>query len=90
MNYFKNIDVIFDYLNDEQRRMLFCLGLGPKRQDKRTERKIFSVIAETNRVIWTIRNEILFSYEKKGIERIVMLLQPILDRLIRDNNDNDI
>ena len=89
MNCFKNIDVILDYLNDEQRRMLFCLGLGPKRQDKRTERMIFSVIAETNRVIWTIRNEILFSYEKNGIERIVMLLQPILDRLVRDSNDNE-
>ena len=46
------------------------------------------MIAETtgNRVIWTVRNEVLFSYKKKGIERIVMLLQPILDRIVKENN----
>ena len=66
----RNIYVIFDCLNDKQFKMLFYLGLGPKKQDKNTERKIFSVIAGTNRVIWTFRNEVLFSYEKNGIERI--------------------
>ena len=88
INILKNIDVIFDFLNDNQYKMLFCLGLAPKKQDKSTERKIFSVIAETNRVIWTVRNEVLFSYEKKGVERIVTLLQPILDRIMKDNNDD--
>ena len=88
INILKNMDVMFDFLNENQYKMLFCLGLGPKKQDKSTERKIFSVIAETNRVIWTVRNEVLFSYEKKGVERIVTLLQPILDRIMKDNNDD--
>ena len=67
--------------------MLLCLRLGPKKKDKSTERKIFSVIAETKRVIWKVRNEVLFSYEKKGVERIVTLLQPILDRVMKHNDD---
>ena len=41
--------------------------------------KIFSVVADTNRVVWKIRNEVLYSYENKGIERILMLLQTVLD-----------
>ena len=67
-NILKNIDVIFDFLDDNQYKMLFCLGLGPKKQDKSTERKRFGVIAEINRVIWTGRTEVSFSYEKKGVE----------------------
>ena len=34
-----------------------------------------------------LRSEVLFSYEKKGVERIVALLQPILGRIMKDNND---
>ena len=67
-NILKNVDVIFDFLEDNQYKMLFCLGLGPKKQDKSTERKRFGVIAEINRVIWTGKNEVSFSYEKKGVE----------------------
>ena len=59
INILKNIDVIFDLLFDNQYKMLFCLGSGPKKQDKSTKRKIFSVIAETNRVIRTVRNYVL-------------------------------
>ena len=44
------------------------------------------MIAETKRVIWTVRNEVLFSYDKKGIERIVMLLQLILDTIVKENH----
>ena len=81
INILKNIDVIFDFLNDNQYKMLFCLGLGPKKVR-------YSVIAETNRVIGTFRNEVLFSYEKKGVERTLTLLQPILGRIMKDNNDD--
>ena len=79
ISFLRNIDVIFDSLNNKQYRTLFCLGLGPKKQENGTEIKIFSGIAETNRVIWKAGNEVLLSYKKKGIERIAMLLQPILD-----------
>ena len=61
-----------------------CLGLGPKKHDEGTEIKIFSVVAETNRVTWTVRNRVLHSYEQKKIERIVILLEPMLgDKMLQ-------
>ena len=51
--YLKRMESVFGSLSDQQCRMLFCLGLGPRKRGKGIERKIFSMIAETNRVICT-------------------------------------
>ena len=70
-------------MTDKQRECLFCLGLGPGNVEKLTQRKMFSMIAEKNRVIWSIRNknEVLFSYERNGVEKVTSLVRPIMNRI---------
>ena len=51
LNYLKRMESVVGSFSDQKFRMLFCRGLGPKRREKGSGRKIFSVIAETNRVI---------------------------------------
>ena len=77
----KDIGIDCSSMTDEQRKCLFCLGLGPGNVEKLTQRKIFSMIAETNRVIWSIRNEVLFSYERNGVEKVTSLVRPIMSRI---------
>ena len=75
----KDIGIDCSSMTDEQRKCLFCLGLGPGNVEKLTQRKMFSIIAETNLVIWSIRNEILFSYERNGVEKVTSLVRPIMN-----------
>ena len=77
----KDIGIDCSSMTDEQRKCLFCLGLGQRNVEKLTQRKIFSMIAETNRVIWSIRNEVLFSYERNGVEKVTSLVRPIMSRI---------
>ena len=60
---------------------MFCLGLGPGYFEKLTQRKMFSMNAETKRVIWSIRNEVLFTYERNRVEKVTYLVRPIMSRI---------
>ena len=62
-------------------KCLFCLGLGPGNVERVTQRKIFSMIAKANRVIWSISNEVLLSNERKGVEKVTSLVNPIMSRI---------
>ena len=68
-------------MTDERRKRLFCLGLGLENVEKLTPRKMFIAIAETNWVIRSIRHEVLFLYEKNGIEKVTYPVSPIMRRI---------
>ena len=85
----KDIGVDCSSMTDEQRKCLFCLGLGPAKVHKSVQRQIFSMVSETNRLVWNVRNEVLFSYERQGVEKVKSLLSPILLRIKNDVHYNN-
>ena len=85
----KDIGVDCSSMTDEQRKCLFCLGLGPAKVHKSVQRQIFSMVSETNRLVWNVRNEVLFSYERQGVEKVKSLVSPILLRIKNDVHYNN-
>ena len=62
--------------NPQENNLLLCVGSSNE----------FNLLENPSFAVQ--RNEVLISCEKKGIERIVMLLQPRLHRIMKDNNDD--
>ena len=62
---------------------------GPAKVHKSVQRQIFSMVSETNRLIWNVRNEVLFSYERQGVEKVKSLVSPILLRIKNDVHYNN-
>ena len=78
----KDIGVDCSSMTDEQRKCLFCLGLAPAKVHKSVQRQIF-------RLVWNVRNEVLFSYERQGVEKVKSLVGPILLRIKNDVHYNN-
>ena len=45
---------------------------------------MFNMKAETNLVIWSIRNEVLLSYKQNRVENMTSLVRPIMSRITNE------
>ena len=74
----------FGGLRDALQSLLFCTGLAGVEMLKEFKTEIFNVVAEANKLIWSVRNDILFNKNSENqTSKIEGLVKALISRKAR-------